>query len=159
MKKFSKTTGISIVIASMVGTGVFTSLGSQLLGIQSFFVLMLLWFVGGITALCGALTYAELGASLPRSGGEYNFLGQLYHPCAVFIYGWISATVGFAGPVALATMSFGACFSAIFPVLTRTGSALTHVAILTVVHCFSRQISGDIQQLFTALKVILILLF
>ena len=159
MKKFSKTTGISIVIASMVGTGVFTSLGFQLLGIQSFFVLMLLWFVGGITALCGALTYAELGASLPRSGGEYNFLGQLYHPCAGFISGWISATVGFAGPVALAAMTFGAYLSAIFPELPRTGSALTLVAILTVVHCFSRQVSGDIQKLFTALKVLLILLF
>ena len=82
MQRFSKTTGISVVVANMIGTGVFTSLGFQLLGIQSPFVLLMLWFVGGLTALCGALTYAELGANLPRSGGEYNFLSQLYHPCA-----------------------------------------------------------------------------
>ena len=98
MHSFSKTTGISVVVANTVGTGVFTSLGFQLLGIQSPFVLMMLWFVGGLTALCGALTYAELGANLPRSGGEYNFLSRLYHPCAGFISGWVSATVGFAAP-------------------------------------------------------------
>ena len=91
--------------------------GFQLLGIQSPFVLMMLWFVGGLTALCGALTYAELGANLPRSGGEYNFLSRLYHPCAGFISGWVSATVGFAAPVALAAMTFAAYLSAVFPEL------------------------------------------
>ncbi|MGY8718061.1 MAG: amino acid permease, partial [Verrucomicrobiia bacterium] len=64
----------AVIIANMIGTGVFTSLGYQLLDIKSGFVLIMLWVVGGITALCGALTYAELGAALPRSGGEYNFL-------------------------------------------------------------------------------------
>ncbi|MCP5110130.1 MAG: amino acid permease, partial [bacterium] len=73
---------MAVVVANMVGTGVFTSLGYQLLDIQSGFVLMLLWVVGGITALCGALTYAELGSALPRSGGEYNFLAEIYHPSA-----------------------------------------------------------------------------
>ena len=108
MRKFSKLTGISVVVANMVGTGVFTSLGFQLMDIDSPFVIMMLWLVGGITALCGALTYAELGANLPRSGGEYNFLSKLYHPCAGFISGWVSATVGFAAPVALASITFGA---------------------------------------------------
>ena len=147
------------MVANMVGTGVFTSLGFQLLGIQSFFVLMMLWFVGGLTALCGALTYAELGANLPRSGGEYNFLTRLYHPCAGFISGWVSATVGFAAPVALAAMTFGAYLSAVFPNISPTGSALALVILLTAVHCLSRQTSSSIQQAFTALKVLLILLF
>lgn len=159
VQTFSKTTGISVVVANMVGTGVFTSLGFQLLGIQSFFVLMMLWFVGGLTALCGALTYAELGANLPRSGGEYNFLTRLYHPCAGFISGWVSATVGFAAPVALAAMTFGAYLSAVFPNISPTGSALALVILLTAVHCLSRQTSSSIQQAFTALKVLLILLF
>ena len=57
----------------MIGTGVFTSLGFQLIDIQSAPVIMMLWLVGGVSALCGALSYAELGAALPRSGGEYNF--------------------------------------------------------------------------------------
>ena len=159
MEKFSKTTGISVVVANMVGTGVFTSLGFQLLGIQSFFVLMMLWFVGGLTALCGALTYAELGANLPRSGGEYNFLSRLYHPCAGFISGWVSATVGFAAPVALAAMTFGAYLSAVFPALSPTLAALLLVCLLTAVHCLSRQTSSNVQQIFTGLKVLLILLF
>ena len=159
MQKFSKTTGVSVVIANMVGTGVFTSLGFQLLGIQSFFVLMMLWFIGGLTALCGALTYAELGANLPRSGGEYNFLGRLYHPCAGFISGWVSATVGFAAPVALAAMTFGAYLSAVFPGLSGTLSAVTLVVLLTIVHCLSHSASSKVQQVFTVLKVLLILLF
>jgi APA family basic amino acid/polyamine antiporter len=159
MQTFSKTTGISVVVANMVGTGVFTSLGFQLLGIQSPFVLMMLWFVGGLTALCGALTYAELGANLPRSGGEYNFLSRLYHPCAGFISGWVSATVGFAAPVALAAMTFGAYLSAVFPEISRTVSAASLVILLTFLHCLSRQTSSQVQQIFTALKVLLIILF
>jgi len=159
MQTFSRTTGISVVVANMVGTGVFTSLGFQLLGIQSYFVLMMLWFVGGVTALCGALTYAELGANLPRSGGEYNFLSRLYHPSAGFISGWISATVGFAAPVALAAMTFSAYLSAVFPGIPKTFSAVMLVVFLTATHCLSRRTSSAIQQAFTALKVLLIILF
>lgn len=159
MVKFSKLTGISVVVANMVGTGVFTSLGFQLVAIDSPFVIMMLWLVGGITALCGALTYAELGANLPRSGGEYNFLSHLYHPCAGFISGWVSATVGFAAPVALASITFGAYLSAVFPSLSTTGSAASLVILLTTAHCLSHQTSSGVQQIFTAIKVLLILLF
>ncbi|MEM8549075.1 MAG: amino acid permease, partial [Pseudomonadota bacterium] len=62
---FSPATAVSIVIANMVGTGVFTSLGFQLVDIESGFVLLMLWAVGGVTAYCGAMCYAELGAALP----------------------------------------------------------------------------------------------
>ena len=62
----------------------------------------MLWVVGGVIALCGALTYGELGAALPRSGGEYNILRRVYAPSLGFLAGWVSATVGFAGPAALA---------------------------------------------------------
>src|SRR5215210_8679919 len=70
----SLVTATSIVIANMIGTGVFTSLGFQVPGIPSAFAIMVLWFTGGIVALCGALSYAELAAALPRSGGEYHLL-------------------------------------------------------------------------------------
>src|SRR5215467_12825855 len=100
-------TACSIVIANIIGTGIFTSLGFQLAGIQSGFVLLMLWIVGGIAALCGALCYGELAAALPRSGGEYHFLSQIYHPALGFMAGFISATVGFAAPIALAAMAFG----------------------------------------------------
>ena len=102
----------------MIGTGVFTSLGFQLLDIQSGFVILALWFVGGVTALCGATTYAELGAALPRSGGEYNFLSRTYHPCVGFVSGWMSATIGFAAPAALAAITFGTYLASVFPNLS-----------------------------------------
>ncbi len=157
--KFSVTTAIAIVVANMIGTGVFTSLGFQLVDIQSTFVLMMLWLVGGITALCGALTYAELGSSLPRSGGEYNFLSQIYHPAAGFISGWISATVGFAAPTALAAMTFGAYLEAGFDALSAKWLACVLVVLLTLTHAFSRAASGGVQTVFTILKVLLILVF
>ncbi len=71
---FTPRVATAVIIANMIGTGVFTSLGFQLAGITSGFALLMLWALGGLTAFCGALCYAELGAQLPRSGGEYNFL-------------------------------------------------------------------------------------
>ncbi len=104
-------TATAIVVANMVGTGIFTSLGFQVGPLPSGFAIMALWFIGGICALCGALSYAELGAALPRSGGEYNFLGRIYHPSVGFLAGFISITVGFAAPVAIAAMAFRQLFS------------------------------------------------
>ena len=83
--KFQHQTVTAVVIANMIGTGVFTSLGFQLLDIQSGFAILLLWALGGLIAVCGSMTYAELGSALPRSGGEYNFLTEIYHPSAGFI--------------------------------------------------------------------------
>src|SRR4051812_39849765 len=100
-------TAVSIVIANMIGTGVFTSIGFQVLGIHSVFALLFLWLVGGVVALCGALCYSELAAALPRSGGEYNYLSKIYHPAVGFLSGWVSMTVGFAAPVALSAMLLG----------------------------------------------------
>lgn len=160
LRHYSVNTAIAIVVANMIGTGVFTSLGFQLMDIQSTFVLLMLWLVGGVTALCGALTYAELGSSLPRSGGEYNFLSQVYHPMAGFVSGWISATVGFAAPTALAAMTFGAYLEAsLGDVLSAKLMAAILVLVLTGIHIFSHAASGGFQTLFTLLKVLLILVF
>jgi basic amino acid/polyamine antiporter, APA family len=101
-------TATAIVIADMVGVGVFTSLGFQITDIKSGFSLLLLWIVGGVVAICGAFCYAELATMFPRSSGEYNFLRRIYHPAFGFMAGWLSATVGFAAPIALAAMAFGA---------------------------------------------------
>jgi APA family basic amino acid/polyamine antiporter len=162
-KQFRYSTVIAVVIANMVGTGVFTSLGFQLLDIQSGFVILVLWAVGGIAAVCGALTYAELGAALPRSGGEYNFLSRIYHPGAGFVSGWVSATIGFAGPTALAAMTFAAygtsAFSGDTPAWLEKVLAVGLVGALTVVHGGSRRGSGGLQMAFTVLKVGVIVLF
>jgi APA family basic amino acid/polyamine antiporter len=163
MTKFKHTTIIAVVIANMVGTGVFTSLGFQLLDIRSGFVLLMLWAVGGVIALCGAMTYAELGAAMPRSGGEYNFLTRIYHPAVGFASGWVSATVGFAGPTALAAMTFAAYATSSLGgepnpwVLKAIASGL--IIVLTLVHGSTRRNSGGLQVVFTVLKVGVIVAF
>ncbi len=162
---FSPATALAIVIANMIGTGVFTSLGFQLMTLQSGFALIMLWVVGGVIAICGALSYAELGAALPRSGGEYNFLGQIYHPGAGFVSGWVSSTIGFSAPVALAAMTFGAyTTSSILSGASDTvahwterGLAIALIVILTVIHTRQRETSGRFQNVFTAIKVAVIL--
>src|SRR5437879_7447660 len=105
----------AIVVADMIGVGVFTSLGFQVKDIPSGFSILALWTVGGIVALCGVFSYSELGAMFPRSSGEYNFLGRAYHPAFGFLAGWVSATVGFAAPVALAAMAFGEYAKSLLP--------------------------------------------
>ena len=78
--------------------------------------------VGGIVALCGVFSYSELGAMFPRSSGEYNFLGRAYHPAFGFVAGWVSATVGFAAPVALAAMAFGEYGKSVVPGRAAAGA-------------------------------------
>lgn len=157
--RFSPATAVAVVVANMIGTGVFTSLGFQLLEIQSGFVILMLWAVGGVAALCGALCYAELGAALPRSGGEYNFLGRIYHPGVGFVSGWISATIGFAAPTALAAITFGAYLSSVFTALSPVPCATALVIGLTLVHMWTRRSSGGVQRWFTGLKVAFIAVF
>ncbi|MBT32295.1 MAG: amino acid permease [Thalassobius sp.] len=158
-KKISLYTATSIVVANMIGTGVFTSLGYQVIDIKSVFPLLTLWVVGGITALCGALTYGELAASLPRSGGEYNFLREIYHPSIGFVSGWVSATVGFAAPTALAAMALGKYAESVLPQLNATYLAAIVVVGLTILHAGNKNFGSKFQNMFTTVKVILIFLF
>ena len=154
---------MAVVIANMIGTGVFTSLGFQLIDIQSGFAILLLWALGGLIAICGSMTYAELGAALPRSGGEYNFLSKIYHPCAGFISGWISATIGFAAPTALAAITFAAYLMSIFPDIdnnwARKLAASALIVILAIIHSSNRKNSGGLQVAFTLIKIGIIVLF
>lgn len=161
--KFRYTTVIAIVIANMIGTGVFTSLGFQLYELRSGFVLLALWAIGGIVAVCGAMTYAELGAALPRSGGEYNFLTRIYHPAAGFVSGWVSATIGFAAPTALAAITFAAYATSVLPgepdPWLRKILACALVIIMMIIHSGGRRNSGGLQVIFTVLKVTVIVIF
>src|SRR5881409_554160 len=149
-------TACSIVIANIIGTGIFTSLGFQLANIQSGFVLLMLWVVGGIAALCGALCYGELSAALPRSGGEYHFLSQIYHPALGFMAGFVSATVGFAAPIALAAMAFGKYFVGVFGVGSPVLLSFVVVWVVTLFHLRSLQIGSAFQNLWTIVKLLLI---
>ena len=161
--KFRAPIIIAVVIANMVGTGVFTSLGFQLAEIQSGFVILGLWITGGVVAVCGAMTYAELGATFPRSGGEYNFLSRTYHPAVGFVGGWTSATIGFSAPNALAAMTFAAYATSIFDVAhiawIDKGLAAALIIALAWIHAGKRSHSARTQQAFTILKVAVIVAF
>jgi APA family basic amino acid/polyamine antiporter len=149
-------TACGIVIANIIGTGVFTSLGFQLPSIHSGFALMMLWIVGGIAALCGALCYGELSAALPRSGGEYHFLSRIYHPAIGFMAGFISATVGFAAPIALAAMAFGRYFHGVFDLGSPVALSFVVVWIVAIFHLGKIQVGSAFQNLWTLLKLLLI---
>ncbi len=141
----------------MIGTGIFTSLGFQVGDLPSGFAIVTLWAVGGLCAMCGALSYAELGAALPRSGGEYNFLSEIYHPAIGFLAGWVSATVGFAAPVAIAAMPFGTYLAEIFPGTNPLIAGLAVVWISTLVLLWDVRLGSAFQTGSTLLKVALIL--
>ncbi len=155
--KISVVTATMIAIADMVGIGVFTSLGYQVIDITSGFSLILLWTLGGIVALCGALCYAELAAAFPRSGGEYNFLSRTYHNAVGFMSGWISATVGFAAPVAVAAIAFGKYFNGVIPDSPVLALGLGIVWFITFLHLSGIQHSIFFQNISTIIKIGLIL--
>ena len=156
-KTISPLTATCIVVANMIGTGIFTSLGFQVGDLPTGFAIVAVWTVGGLCALCGALSYAELGAALPRSGGEYNFLREIYHPAAGFLAGWVSATVGFAAPVAIAAMAFGTYFSEVVPGTNPLILSLVVVTICTLVLLRDLRLGSAFQNGSTILKVALIL--
>ena len=152
-------TATAIVVADMVGVGVFTSLGFQVTDIPSGFSLLLLWIVGGVVAICGAFCYAELATMFPRSSGEYNFLRRIYHPAFGFVAGWLSATVGFAAPIALAAMAFGIYFKSIIPGAPPLLLGLCVTWLAAFVHLGGVRFGGAYHNVWTALKLALILVF
>lgn len=160
----------------MIGIGVFTALGFQIAGFShpngtsdltgSVFPLVMLWVVGGILALCGALCYAELATALPRSGGEYNFLSRIYHPMVGFCTGLCSASIGFAAPIAVSGFLFGKYLCRAFPGIAGfAGNNTEHIiaflliAVVTACHLRSLRFAGGFQAAITSLTVLLILTF
>jgi APA family basic amino acid/polyamine antiporter len=147
-----------LVVANMIGTGVFTTLGLQAEGVQDGAALLLLWLLGGLVAACGALVYAELASALPRSGGEYVYLSRSFGPAVGLIAGWISTTVGFAAPVALAAMAF-AQYAATVVSAPPTPTAALAVVLIAGLHAFDVGLGRRFQVVMTLLKVAAILLF
>src|SRR5260370_31510474 len=105
-RKLSGLNATNIVVGNMIGTGVFVSLGFQVISIHSDFAVMALWVIGGLLSLCGALCYAELAVALPRLGGEYNFLSRIYHPPLGFMSGWIASWLCVPAFTALSAHAF-----------------------------------------------------
>lgn len=141
----------------MVGTGVFTSLGFQLQAVPSAFCALTLWGLGGILAACGALTYAELASAMPRSGGEYTYLGEIFHPALGFLSGWVSGTVAFAAPMALSAMAFGRYMGGVFPGVSPQTLGLAALLGVSAAHLWSGDKGARFLNVWTAVKVLPIL--
>ena len=103
------------VVASMIGTGVFTTTGFLLADLKSGLWVVLVWLVGGVVAACGALCYGALAGHIPESGGEYVLLSRTLHPAAGYLAGWISLLAGFCAPLASAAIAFGVYASPFLP--------------------------------------------
>jgi APA family basic amino acid/polyamine antiporter len=154
--RVSTVTALALVVANMIGTGAFTSLGFQLQEISDPTAVLLLWVLGGVLALCGAFSYAEIGTVLQRSGGEYHYLSRLYSPFIGYLAGWVSLTVGFAAPIALSAIAVTAYFpyADLHPVWISIGL----VGVISLVHSFDLRTSSWFQNGSTLLKVLFIVL-
>ena len=140
----------------MIGTGVFTSLGFQLAAVQNTWTILLLWIIGGIMALLGALVYAELGTHFRRTGGDYIFLSETIHPLIGYLYAWVSLVVGFSAPIAIAAMAMNNYLKPIFGETVLPG--LIFLVLIPTVHIFSVSNSAKFQNGMTFLKILFVLM-
>lgn len=142
---------MAIVVANMIGTGAFTSLGFQLKDLDNVPVILTLWVTGGILALAGAFSYAEMGTAIKKSGGEYAFLSEIYGPLVGYLSGWISLTVGFAAPIALSAIAVIEYFP--YGKVNVQWAGIVLIALITSVHTHNLKTSSKFQNIGTFLKV------
>ena len=168
---------IAIVVANMVGTGIFTTSGFILQEVGSPTALLMAWFFGGVFALCGAFCYGELGARYPQAGGEYVFLREAFGKPLAFLSGWISLIVGFSAPIAASAIAFstyllkavGASAEAdrgitVFglPPFTLSLPAILAIAVVilfSILHMHSLRFGSRVQNLLTLFKILLVVGF
>ena len=160
----------NIVIANMIGAGIFTTSGLLMQDLHNPVVMLSLWLIGGLVALCGALSYGELGAAIPHAGGEYAFLSRLYHPILGFLSGWVSFFVGFSAPIAASAIGFSEYLTRAFPGLLHPGLfpgaseamimkklyAILIIAAFTFLHTRGLEAGARVQNALTGLKILLI---
>lgn len=148
-----------IVVASMIGTGVFTTTGILLQQTPSAPAVLIAWLIGGLGAFFGAVSYAELVAMSPRNGGEYQLLSHIFHPAIGFVAGWISLIVGFSAPIASTAMAFGAYASQSVAWIDPFWAALAAILLFSLIHAVRVTLGSFIQNIFTALKLLLVSTF
>jgi APA family basic amino acid/polyamine antiporter len=154
-KKIGIFTASAIVIANMIGTGVFTSVGFQLSKVQSTWTILLLWLAGGLLALFGAFAYAELGTHFKESGGDYIYLSRVFHSVLGYLSAWAGLTVGFSAPVALAAMAFTK-YLAPFGLQNNVWLAVAIIILIGLMHSFTIKHSSRFQNSTTIIKVLFI---
>jgi APA family basic amino acid/polyamine antiporter len=160
----------NIVIANIIGAGIFTTSGYIIGYLGNPLLMLLLWLAGGIIALCGALAFGELGATFPEAGGEYIFITKLFNPLLGFLSGWLSLIVGFSAPIAASAIGFSEYFTLAIPSLQtflhsngfiefsliKKLFSIIIILIFTFIHSRGIVFGARIQNVLTILKVALI---
>jgi basic amino acid/polyamine antiporter, APA family len=143
--------GVGLVVANMIGAGVFVSAGfmAQQLGPGA---ILLAWAVGAVLALCGTLAYGAIVRAWPRSGGEYRFLSDLLHPFAGYLAGWTSLLVGFSAPIAASALSAGHFAGTLWPSVPPVPFAAALIVALTALHAAGFRTSTRTQNGLVVLK-------
>ena len=147
----------SLVVGNIVGSGIFLVSSSMIRGVGTPEAVLLVWIFGGLLALSGALAYAELGAMLPETGGDYVYLREAYGPLWGFLYGWARFLVISTAAIAALGVAFARYFRFFFPSLDLQVVAFTSVVVLGAVNYFGVRTGGAVQTFFTVLKVVLLL--
>ncbi len=152
-------TAVLAVVANMIGAGVFTTTGFLVRDIGSPSAILLAWGLGGLIALCGALSYAELVADISENGGEYRLLSRIYHPALGVCAGLVSLVAGFSAPIAASALAFGSYLHAIWAPASPALAGMVLIVIVSTLHALDVRAGGGVQNLFTVAKVLLIALF
>ena len=159
-KTLGFTSLVCLIIANMIGAGIFTTSGFALSDLGSADRVMAAWVVGGVIALCGALSYAGLVRYITESGGEYLFLSRLIHPLAGFITGWVSLLAGFTGAIAFAARAFETYAFPTRPDWLPNGvAAAGMVLVAAILHGVKVQVGALAQNIVVFLKVVLLIGF
>lgn len=152
-------TATGLVVASMVGTGVFTTSGFLLADLGSPGRVLWVWVAGGVLACLGALSYGALARRIPESGGEYVFLSRTLHPAAGFVAGWVSLLVGFSAPLAFAAFAFGEYSKPWWPGCPPKLSGTLLIISLSAIHAAHVRRGAWVQNAAVLLKIALIVIF
>lgn len=152
-----------VLVSNVIGSGIFTTTGFMARDLGHPGLILSVWFIGGLIALAGALSYSELGAALPVAGGEYAYLRRAYGPFVGFLSGWTSFTIGFSAAIAAGAVSFAAYLLQLFPLDDKGGTissalALALLWLITGFHLAGVGAGGFLQRMLTVLKVGAILL-
>jgi APA family basic amino acid/polyamine antiporter len=158
MQKIGWFTATCVLISNIVGGGIFTTTGIMARDLGDPMLILLLWFMGAVFAVSGAMIYGELGSRLPHAGGDYVYLREAYGPLVAFLSGWTSFTIGFGAAVAASAISFSSYALRVIPIVDEQGwlakgLSLALLWIATFLHCQGVGTGGRVQLLLTTTKV------
>src|SRR4030043_571113 len=151
---------IMVAIGSCIGSGIFVT-PSPIAGlIPSSGLILLVWALGGLIALTGALTFGELGALFPKAGGIYVFLKEAYGGWLGFLYGWAYLVIITSGSIAVLSLAFSHYLSFFIPLdnTWKTVTSIITISMLTTLNVFRAKFGEIFANIFTGLKIIGILI-